>query len=91
MSTAIHHHAPIIPRGQAARMLAGLLRFFGAWAAITGAYAMFGGTCPFCGNPSCPVGIGVAGIFGALGSIILTQGRHIWAVIRGKEERRTGT
>jgi len=70
------------PRGRAARLLAGLLRFFGLWAAISGAYAMMGGTCPFCGNPSCPVGLGVAGIFGALGSLIITQGRHLSTVIR---------
>jgi len=72
----------VVPRGRAARLLAGLLRFFGLWAAISGAYAMIGGTCPFCGNPSCPVGLGVAGIFGVLGSLILTQGRHLSTAIR---------
>ena len=74
----------VVPRGRAAQLLAGLLRFFGLWAAISGAYAVMGGTCPFCGSPACPVGLGVAGIFGALGSLILTQGRHLLAVIRDR-------
>ena len=63
-------------------MLAGLLRFSGLWVGISGTYAVMCGTCPFCGRPGCPVGIGVAGMFGALGSLILTQGRHLYAAIR---------
>jgi hypothetical protein len=70
------------PRGRAARLLAGLLRFFGLWAAITGAYAVMGGTCPFCGNSACPVGLGFAGILGALGSLVLTQGRRLFTSVR---------
>ena len=76
--------ARIEPRGRAARMLAGLLRFFGLWVGISGTYAVMCGTCPFCGRPGCPVGIGVAGIFGALGSVILTKGSHLFAAIRGR-------
>jgi hypothetical protein len=72
----------IEPRGRAARLLAGWLRFFGLWAGISGTYALMCGTCPFCGRPGCPVGLGVAGIFGASGSLLLTQGRHVLAVIR---------
>ncbi len=68
----------ITPRGWVARTIASLLRFFGLWAGISGAYVTFGGrTCPCCGNPGCPVGIGVAGIFGALGSLLILNGRHL--------------
>jgi hypothetical protein len=72
------------PSGRAARLLARLLRFFGLWVGISGTYAVMCGTCPFCGRPGCPVGLGVAGIFGALGSLILTQGRYLFAAIRGR-------
>jgi hypothetical protein len=65
-------------------MLAGLLRFSGLWVGISGTYAVMCGTCPFCGRPGCPVGIGVAGMFGALGSVILTQGRNLYVAIRGR-------
>jgi len=68
----------------APRLLAGLLRFFVLRAGISGAYALMCGTCPFCGRPGCPVGLGVAGIFGAFGSLVLTQGRHLLTVIRRK-------
>ena len=75
--------ATVVPRGRAAQVLAGLLRFFGLWAGISGAYAvMGGGTCPCCGNPGCPVGVGIAGIFGAFGSLLITQGRHLLTGIR---------
>jgi hypothetical protein len=78
------------PRGHAARLLAGGLRFFGLWAGISGAYTvMGGGTCPCCGNPGCPVGLGVAGIFGALGSLIINYGRRWFAAIRNHAKRRT--
>ena len=76
--------AVVEPRGRAARMLAGLLRFFGLWAGISGTYAVMCGACPFCGRPGCPAGIGVAGVFGVLGSLILTQGRHLFATIGGR-------
>jgi hypothetical protein len=74
--------AAIAPRGRAARLLAGLLRFFGLWAGISGAYAMMGGTCPCCGNPGCPVGLGVAAILGALGSLIINYGRRWFTAVR---------
>ena len=78
----------VVPRGRAARLLAGLLRFFGLWAGISGAYAvMGGGACPCCGNPGCPVGIGIAGIFGALGSLIINYGRRGFAAIRSRIKR----
>ena len=69
------------PSGRPARLLVGLLRFFGLWVGMSGTHAVMCGTCPFCGRPGCPVGIGVAGIFGALGSLILTQGRHLLTAI----------
>jgi hypothetical protein len=73
----------VVPRGRAARLLAGLLRFVGLWAGISGAYAvMGGGTCPCCGNPGCPVGI--AGIYGAVGSLIIDYGRRWLAAIRNR-------
>ena len=79
---------PVVPRGRATRLLAGLLRFFGLWAGISGAYAaMGGGTCPCCGNPGCPVGIGIAGIVGAVGSLIINHGRRGFAVIRSRIRR----
>ena len=65
-------------------MLAGMLRFSGLWVGISGTYAVMCGTCPFCGRPGCPVGIGVAGMFGALGSVILTQGRNLYVAIRDR-------
>ena len=65
-------------------MLAGLLRFSGLWVGISGTCAVMCGTCPFCGRPGCPVGIGVAVMFGALGSVILTQGRNLYVAIRGR-------
>lgn len=69
--------APAVPRGRAAQVFASLLRFFGLWAGISAAYAAMGDrACPCCGNPGCPVGIGTAGIFGALGSVIVNYGRR---------------
>ncbi len=77
--------ATIVPRGRAARILAGLLRFFGLWAGISGAYAvMGGGACPCCGNPGCPVGLGAAAILGAIGSILINYGRRGLAAIRSR-------
>ncbi|MEO0086131.1 MAG: hypothetical protein ABIK37_05815 [candidate division WOR-3 bacterium] len=79
----------VVPRGRAARVLANLLRFIGLWAGISAAYAaMGGGACPCCGNPGCPVGIGVAGIVGALGSLIINYGRRWFATIRTRLGRR---
>lgn len=78
----------VVPSGRAARVLANLLRFFGLWAGISGAYAAVGGgACPCCGNPGCPVGIGIAGIFGALGSLIINYGRRGFAIIRSRIKR----
>lgn len=79
---------PVVPRGRAASVIASLLRFFGLWAGIAGAYAaMGGGACPCCGNPNCPVGIGVAGIFGAIGSLIILKGRNLIARLRRKSNK----
>ncbi len=82
---------PVVPRGRAARTLAGLFRYFGLWAAISAAYAAIGGgVCPCCGNPGCPVGIGVAGIFGALGSLIINYGRRWLAAVSVHLRRQAG-
>lgn len=81
--------ATVVPRGRAARILAGLLRFFGLWAGISGAYAvMGGGACPCCGNPGCPVGLGAAAILGALGSFIIVKGRGLLARLRNPKTKR---
>ncbi len=75
----------VVPGSRAARVLANLLRFLGLWAGISAAYAaMGGGTCPCCGNPGCPVGIGVAGIFGALGSLIINYGHRGFTAVRNR-------
>jgi len=82
----------VVPRGRAARLLVGLLRFFGLWAGISGAYAtMGGGACPCCGNPGCPVGIGGAGIVGALGSLLINYGRRGLAAVRNRIRRSAPT
>jgi hypothetical protein len=79
----------VVPRGRAARILAGLLRFFGLWAGISGAYAvMGGGACPCCGNPGCPVGLGAAAILGASGSFIIVKGRGFLARLRNPKTKR---
>ncbi|MEO0086257.1 MAG: hypothetical protein ABIK37_06455 [candidate division WOR-3 bacterium] len=78
----------VVPRGRAARVLANLLRFAGLWAGISGVYAAVGGgACPCCGNPGCPVGIGLAGIVGAIGSLIINHGRRWLDVIRDYRRR----
>ncbi|MEO0010404.1 MAG: hypothetical protein ABIK51_07825 [candidate division WOR-3 bacterium] len=56
-------------------LLPQVLRLFGLWAGITGGYATFGSTCPCCGSRGCPVGLGIAAVFGALGSFFLLKGR----------------
>jgi hypothetical protein len=76
----------VVPRGVAARGLAALLRFFGLWAGISGAYAVMGGTCPCCGRVGCPVGIGAAAVLGGLGSLFVFKGRalltRLWLSLR---------
>lgn len=75
----------VVPRGRAASVIANLFRFFGLWGSISAAYAaMGGGACPCCGNPGCPVGIGVAGIVGALGSLIINYGRRGFTAVRNR-------
>ncbi|MGQ9708289.1 MAG: hypothetical protein ACUVUR_05380 [bacterium] len=59
------------------RRFAGLFRFFGLWIGFSGIYTMLSNTCPCCGRPGCPVGLGVAGIFGALGSFLILKGRTL--------------
>jgi len=68
-----HHH-----------ILPGVLRFLGLWAGITGGYMTMGSTCPCCGRPGCPVGFGIAALFGALGSFLITKGKNLLARLRGK-------
>lgn len=40
-------------------------RIFRGWVGLSGAYMALG-SCPFCGQSGCPVGLLSAGIFGAL-------------------------
>jgi hypothetical protein len=70
-----HKHHPILP---------GVLRFLGLWAGISGGYLTMGSTCPCCGRPACPVGFGIAALFGALGSFLITNGKNLLARLHGK-------
>jgi hypothetical protein len=40
-------------------------RIFRGWVGLSGAYMVLG-SCPFCGQSGCPVGLLSAGVFGAL-------------------------
>ncbi len=51
-----------------------LLRIAGSWLGFTGLYAATGGTCPFCGQPTCPTGFLSAGIVGG----VLAFGLQAW-------------
>ncbi len=51
-----------------------LLRLAGSWLGISGLYAAAGGTCPFCGQPTCPTGFLSAGIAGG----VLALGLQAW-------------
>jgi len=77
---------PVTPRDRSAAVLAGILRFLGLWAGVSGAYLAVGGTCPCCGRPGCPVGIGSAAILGALGSLTVLKGRALLARLRRKPD-----
>lgn len=54
-------------------------------AAISGAFAVFGGNCPCCGKPGCPVGLG---IFGLLGSLLVMNGQRLLIIIRNLGSRK---
>ncbi|MEN9979414.1 MAG: hypothetical protein ABIK38_03600 [candidate division WOR-3 bacterium] len=62
--------------------LPGILRLLGFWAGITGGYATFGSTCPCCGRPGCPVGLGIAALFGALGSVLILKAKPMTARLK---------
>ena len=51
-----------------------ILRLAGSWLGFSGLYAATGGTCPFCGQPTCPTGFLSAGIVGGL----LAFGLQAW-------------
>jgi hypothetical protein len=51
-----------------------LFRVAGSWLGFTGLYAATGGTCPFCGQPTCPTGFLSAGIVGG----VLAIGLQAW-------------
>ncbi|MCD6218022.1 hypothetical protein J7L05_09215 [bacterium] len=48
-----------------------VIRFLGIWGGFTGLYLGSGGVCPFCGQPSCPVGIGAAAAGGGFLSFVV--------------------
>ncbi len=60
---------------------ASLKRFFLWWLGFAGIYAG-ASVCPFCGQPTCPVGPGAAGLIGALFAALLHYGRRIKAYFR---------
>ena len=51
-----------------------ILRLAGSWLGFSGLYAATGGTCPFCGQSTCPAGFLGAGIVGDL----LAFGLQAW-------------
>ena len=51
-----------------------LARSAGTWLGFSGLYALTAGTCPFCGQTSCPGGALTAGIAGG----ILAAGLSLW-------------
>ena len=51
-----------------------LLRIAGSWLGFSGLYAATGGTCPFCGQPTCPTGFLSAGVVGG----VLALGLQAW-------------
>jgi len=50
------------------------LRVAGSWLGFSGLYAATGGTCPFCGQSTCPTGFLSAGIVGG----VLALGLQAW-------------
>jgi hypothetical protein len=85
------HETESLRRGEkrAARKLLVALgpvgRLFGWWLALTGLVA---GTsvCPCCGQAACPMGAGLAGLFGLLGAIVLTPCRALLGLRRGEAQ-----
>ncbi len=77
---------PVRGKGRVARGLVAVLRFLGLWTGISGIYARAGATCPFCGQPGCPVGLGAAASVGLLGSFFVLKGRKLaaraWDTVR---------
>lgn len=59
-------------------LLKKLIRFVGTWLGFTGLYGLTGGTCPCCGQPTCPVGLAGAGFVGGILAMIL----HLWRLAR---------
>ncbi|MEO0026428.1 MAG: hypothetical protein ABIK54_06685 [candidate division WOR-3 bacterium] len=63
-------------------LLPQVLRLFGLWAGITGGYVTIGSTCPCCGKPGCSVGLSIAAIFGALGSVLILKAKPMTARLK---------
>lgn len=51
-----------------------MLRLAGSWLGFSGLYAATGGTCPLCGQATCPVGFLGAGVVGG----VLALGLQAW-------------
>jgi hypothetical protein len=79
--------APVVPRGRAARALAGLLRFSRHWATISAAYVAFGSACSSYGRYDFPVNIGIVGILGVVGALTVNYGRRWLATIKTRLRR----
>ena len=60
-----------------------LFRLLASWAGFTGLYAAFA-VCPFCGQPSCPVGMASAGTVGAFFALCLQDWKRLFAYVKQK-------
>jgi len=60
-----------------------LFRFFGWWFGFAGLYSMFS-VCPFCGQPSCPVGLASAGAVGAFFALCIQDWKILFRFLGNK-------
>jgi len=69
-----HNHEHENPSAQTPKqtsLWSKIIRFLGIWGGFTGIYLGSGGVCPFCGQPSCLIGIGAATAGGGFLSLIV--------------------
>lgn len=73
-----HNHALVSTEKKRFHALRGkIFRFCGLWLSFFGLYTI-STTCPFCGQPGCPVGAGGAGLMSGLMALFLHSGKTIW-------------